>query len=178
MVTRERFEIERHDVRRGEEAVGDSPCPPDGRVGKASHPQRSRSLHRLRSDVDIRVVVVSPGKAERTGFPGPVNHLNRFLHAGCPGPAVDMHAFEFTDPVAVGHTEVEAATRYDGHGGGVFGHPQRVMEGKKKHVRADADPLGPGCDGGTNREEGRRIAIFDEVVLTGPNIIKAEFLSR
>src|SRR3990172_1061841 len=127
--------------------------------------RRMRLLHWPRLKVDI----AQPGKSaidRKPGLgPGTPNYLTPSLETGASFLARNTEGLELLEPIALAEPQVEAAVGDDVDDCGVFGDAQRMMERQQNYKGPDSYPLGPGGDSGSNREESRRIAVIQEMML-------------
>ena len=70
------------------------------------------------------------------------------------------------------NSEVETAGGDQVERRGVLGNTHGVVQRQKKQERPDPKASGPCCDGGSDRQQRRRVAVIDEVVLGEPRFVE------
>ena len=152
--------------------------PPECRRGEAADPNRGPGLlNRLRGKLGFRDRVIFPLKRQGLALPQATNDFEALIRARAALFAGNREALKLLDFIPHAHTQLEPATRNHVHRGRVFGQPDRIVEGQEHHARPDMDFPGPRGNRRGNRQQRRRIAILDKMVLGQPDIVKAVFLA-
>ena len=90
----------------------------------------------------------------------------------------DGHAGELLWAITGAQPEHEPTTAEEVGGDGVFGQPDRVVEGGDRDAGAGDQPVRRTKDGGADRDHRGRITVFREVVLRDPEGVEAHLLGE
>ena len=146
--------------------------------GEATDPNRwPWLLNRLRGELGFGHRVIFPLKRQGLALPQATNDFEALIRTGAALFAGNREALKLLDFISNTHTQLEPATRNHVHRGRVFSHPDRIVKRQEHHARPDMNFLGPRGNRGGNRQQRRRIAILDKMVLGQPDIVKAVLLA-
>ena len=98
------------------------------------------------------------------------DHLYSLFHEGRALTHIHTQSVVLVLDVAGSDPERKASAGEEVYGDGVFGDPQRVVQGKQEDVRPDPDTPGPGGYRPGDHERGWQVPIIDKVMLREPDV--------
>ena len=112
---------------------------------------------------------------QRRAGPGLLDEFDAFLDPLAAFLHVDAEGVEFVADEAAPDAEIEPALRQLVQGGGLLGHPHRIVERQHRGAGAEPDALGARRQIGQERVVGREQAtVADEVMLDDPGVVDAD----
>jgi hypothetical protein len=137
-----------------------------------------RFLDGLRQDAHVLDLVARAGERQAVFSPGAADDLEALVEALARALHRDAEAAELGRLVAAAQAELEPPARDDVDLGPFLGNPQRMLEWRDDHGRADAHPARCGGDGPGERGERGADAVRREVVLRQPHDVEAELVGQ